>query len=350
MKKKEKPIENVGYAFSEAMTLSEDGSLPKSVKLLKEGNYFYGRESMKIPHTALESMVTNFKSGVRPEKPSKLCINYNHGIGWAMSPEEGVAAGWIEDISLSDDGWLSITPTWTPRAAEYIKNKEYQYLSAEFNLEYRSKYTDGVIGPTLTGAAVTNIPFIEGQEGLTLSEHFREDEDMKELQEQFDELTVNFASLDTAKTALETEKTDLTTKLTEATEKVTVLETEKTALETEKTALSTDKTALENRIVELALDLRKKEADEVVLKAINEGGLTPGEKEEYTAAYLKDKDLTLSLLAKHPKVELGEIGIKKEIPEAWDFAAEVDKYQKEHAGTKYGDAAIAVTQIHYGGK
>ena len=350
MKKKEKSTENIGYAFSEAMTLSEDGSLPKSVKLLHEGDYYYGREQLKIPRSALETMVEHFKSGIRPEKPSKLCINYNHGIGWAISPEEGVAAGWIEDISLSDDGWLSITPTWTPRAAEYIKNKEYQYLSAEFNLEYRSKYTDGVIGPTLTGAAVTNIPFIEGQEGLTLSEHYQEVEDMKELQEQFDELQVNFTNLEAAKATLETEKSDLTTKLTEATNSVTELTEKVSALEDEKTALSADKTALESRIVELALDLRKKEADEVILKAINDGGLTPAEKDEYVAAYLKDKDLTMSLLAKHPKIELKEKGKTEEIPEAWDFAAEVDKYQKDHPGTKYGDAAIVVTQIHYGGK
>ena len=338
--------------FSEQLDFSgASAEAPKKVRLLKEGKYFYGMEPLDVSHEVLQNMVKNFKSGKKPEKPTKLCINYNHGIGYAIAPEDGVAAGWIEDVSLSDDGWLEIEASWTPRAQKYIEDKEYQYLSAEFYMDYKSKHNQKSLGPTLTGAAVTNIPFIEGQPGLCLSERPQEEEVMPELQEQLDELQVKFTDLETVKNALETEKTNLSTQLAEARNTVTTLNEKIAALEGEKTALAEGKATAEARIVELSNTIRASEADAYITAKLSEGYLTPAEKDEWKAAYLENKDMTIRLMERRPKVvEMKEIG-KTEDPseKEFDFTAEVEKYITEHKGTSYNDASIAVTKAHYNG-
>lgn len=320
----------------------------KSVRLVKEGNYFYGDEPLDLSHEVLANIVKNFKSGKKPEKPTKLAINYNHGMRFSSGAEDGIAAGWIETVTLSDDGWLEITPSWVPRAQAYIENREYQYLSAEIVSDYRSKKNRKSMGPVLIGAALTNIPFIEGQEGLTLSERQPEDsmDELKELQDQFDakivelaEVTATRDTVTAEKLTLSAEFADVSTKLSDATAKIVTLETDITTA-------NDARVVAESRIVELATDIRGKEADAFITKNLSEGRLTPGEGEAYRTAYLSNKEIVEALMVLRPVITLKEIGNDDATDFVWVLADEVAKYQVEHPKATFSDASIAVTRLH----
>jgi hypothetical protein len=85
-----------------------------------------------------------------------------------QKPGDGISAGWITELALRENGeqlWGLVE--WTDRAAGYIENKEYQFVSPSFVRDHTHK--DGrKIGTTLLAAAITNHPFLEGMQALTL--------------------------------------------------------------------------------------------------------------------------------------------------------------------------------------
>ena len=140
--------------------------------VLKIGKYIhpvFGKFTITKEH--LKKAVKLFKEGIRPEPPTKLVVDYNHGTAHPQSPEAGKSAGTVEDLYLENDGkelWAEID--WTETAREYIEKKEYLYLSAEFTEHYKHKKTGEDLGFALLAIALTNRPFIEGQPAVSLAE------------------------------------------------------------------------------------------------------------------------------------------------------------------------------------
>ena len=54
-----------------------------------------------------------------------LVIDYEHQT---LSDVQAPAGGWIKDLYKGEDAIIAKVE-WTPKAAEYLKNKEYRYLS-----------------------------------------------------------------------------------------------------------------------------------------------------------------------------------------------------------------------------
>jgi phage I-like protein len=83
-------------------------------------------------------------------------------------PGDGKAAGWLKRVELRADGeelWGEVE--WTPEAADLITNRAYRFVSPSFVKDHTHK--DGrKIGTTLLAAAITNHPFLEGMQALTL--------------------------------------------------------------------------------------------------------------------------------------------------------------------------------------
>jgi hypothetical protein len=83
-------------------------------------------------------------------------------------PLDGIAAGWMKQLELRANGdelWAEVE--WTAQGAECITKKEYRFVSPSFVKDYTHK--DGrKIGTTLLAAAVTNHPFLESMQALTL--------------------------------------------------------------------------------------------------------------------------------------------------------------------------------------
>jgi len=112
----------------------------------------------------LEQMVKNFNNNVyRQEVP----INFGHDRG-------GKAAGWHKVLSVEDiddnNSHLRGDIDLTPAGAEAVKNGEYKYYSAEIAHVYKDEDTGGKFANVLIGGALTNIPFMKGQDAIKLSE------------------------------------------------------------------------------------------------------------------------------------------------------------------------------------
>ena len=135
------------------------------VQVLRVGRFThptYGE--FEVTADDLASMVRNFTEGVRPRPPTRLVVDYNHG------DQSGRAAGWITALEVRNGAELWAQVEWTDEAAAAIRNREYQFTSAEFAWAYHDKEDGGDHGPTLLAMAITNRPFVEGMQPLTLSE------------------------------------------------------------------------------------------------------------------------------------------------------------------------------------
>jgi hypothetical protein len=136
-------------------------------QLAKVGTFFspiYGK--ITIAPQDLATMFTNFKTKT-PLAPTQLPIDYDHLSDEPQKPEDGKAAGWVQDLQIRDGGqtlWCS--PLWTRRAAEMIANGEYRFVSPFFLTDYLDKASGKKIGPTLKAVAITNRPFLEGMQPI----------------------------------------------------------------------------------------------------------------------------------------------------------------------------------------
>lgn len=78
------------------------------------------------------------------------------------------AAGWVLDVETRGDGLWGLVE-FTPRAAKQIADGEYRYCSIEFALESKDRETAKPTGPVFSGLGLTNVPFIDGLQPITLS-------------------------------------------------------------------------------------------------------------------------------------------------------------------------------------
>ncbi|HHF7319825.1 TPA: phage protease [Haemophilus influenzae] len=87
-----------------------------------------------------------------------LPIDYEHQIIHSLkNGKEAPSAGWMEYFYFTPQG-IFADVRWTDKAADYIKNGEYRYISAVFAYD-----TDGYIHK-IFHAALTNTPALDGME------------------------------------------------------------------------------------------------------------------------------------------------------------------------------------------
>lgn len=152
-----------------AATKADTADAPQSwIQLAKTGTFHssrYGKFS--ITRDDLAQMLHNFNE-VTPQAPTQLPIDFDHLSMDPQKPGDGKAAGWLQRVELRADGdelWGEVE--WTPEAANLIQNRAYRFVSPSFVKDHTHK--DGrKIGTTLLAAAITNHPFLEGMQALTL--------------------------------------------------------------------------------------------------------------------------------------------------------------------------------------
>lgn len=134
----------------------QDNSVTKDMQVLKTGKFFDPRyKSFEITEKMLNELVNNFKSGVRGIVPT---LDYAHET-------DGVAAGWFKDLYIKDGDkgrkelWAKIE--LTPSGQKSLSDKEYGYLSADFDESYVDNETGKKCGCVLLGAALTNRPVLK---------------------------------------------------------------------------------------------------------------------------------------------------------------------------------------------
>ena len=85
-----------------------------------------------------------------------LPIDYEHQIIHSLkNGKEAPSAGWMEYFYFTPQG-IFADVRWTDKAADYIKNGEYRYISAVFAYD-----TDGYVRK-IFHAALTNTPALDG--------------------------------------------------------------------------------------------------------------------------------------------------------------------------------------------
>ena len=162
-----------------------------AVQLLRVGKFTHPKfGEVEIGPGTLREMVSNFEKNVRR---IDLAIDFSHR-------SEDEAAGWIEELFLSEDGlelWAKVK--WTPAGRSALNEKRFRYLSSDFTFAYQDNETLQKYGPVLLGAGLTNRPVVKGMApAVELSELTKKSKETKmtkeiqlgeaELQKQIDDL------------------------------------------------------------------------------------------------------------------------------------------------------------------
>lgn len=310
-----------------------EGHAPKSIQLLHVGEWnapWHG--DFEITEADIHEFVRNFEAGVGLQADDKQApVNYGHNSA-------DKAAGWIESVRAeSVDGLLSLMGDvrWTPQGAQKIADKEYRYISPEFNprsLRWEDPEEEWrFVANVLTGAGLTNIPLFkklkpvmasarpgssknnQGEDHMDLAAlRAKNKEDLEEAELTFlGEHKAELSTEELAKFEFTTEDSGAGTGEGEDQgegedeQKPNVQASAKT-VSISASELSALK-ASAKRADELAAKIDRQEAETVVDKAINAGQIKSGDRENWTNQILASQGTARkgleTLLASLPKNE-----------------------------------------------
>lgn len=158
-----------------ALTLTEAGDLPREIQILPRGWVRSAKGEFLVDDTAIQELLAN-----AAQRQNDLVVDYEHQT---LLNVEAPAAAWIKRLFAKPDGvWAEVE--WTPRAAEYLRNREYRYLSPVVGVRKSDKRA-----VFLHSAALTNTPAIDGMVPIMNKHDGKEDDDaMDELRKKLIEL------------------------------------------------------------------------------------------------------------------------------------------------------------------
>jgi len=153
----------------EGVNLRQPAAKKSWVQIARTGKFVSNRYGkFEISKADLSSMLKNFNE-ITPQPPTQLPIDFDHLSMSPSKPGDGIAAGWVQQLELRDNGdTLFAEIEWTPQAALNIATKQYRFFSPSFAKDYTHK--DGKkIGTTLLAGALTNHPFLESMAPVSLT-------------------------------------------------------------------------------------------------------------------------------------------------------------------------------------
>lgn len=127
---------------------TEVSGAPGEVKLLPLGWVKTQKGDFLVDDESIDLILKHFK-----ERRIDVVIDYEHQT---LADVQAPAGGWIKDLYRGAEA-LMAKVEWTERAAEYLKNREYRYLSPVVLV--RNKDHKAV---SIHSAALTNTPAIDG--------------------------------------------------------------------------------------------------------------------------------------------------------------------------------------------
>lgn len=129
----------------EGMELTD---VPSEIKLLPLGIVHSQKGDFLVDDESFELIRKRFK-----ERKLDIVIDYEHQT---LNDVQAPAGGWIKELYKGEDAIIAKVE-WTSRAAEYLKNKEYRYLSPVVMVRKKDQKAT-----TIHSAALTNTPAIDG--------------------------------------------------------------------------------------------------------------------------------------------------------------------------------------------
>ncbi len=317
------------------------------IQILRVGRWKHTKYgSFEITKEDLKLFKENFDNKVRR---IDIAVDTEH------FPEKG-AAGWIKQLILKGMEELWALVEWTQWGIEAIKGKLFQYISPEFDFEYKDEETGERYKNVLYGIALTNRPFIKEMSPVVLSENLKEKfifaEEIKEKKEGGDkemELKKLIEALKLSETATEE---DVLKKIEELmVEKPSELKEIKETLKLKEDAKVEDivakikefsgkVTLTESEVKELRDNaeagkkaseiLKLKECEELVNGAINQGKISSKQKDWGMDYAKKDKDGFVRFVESASKViDFTERGTEYNNEGEMKASEEINKLVKE---------------------
>lgn len=314
----------------------EVSGVPEEIRILPLGRVHSQKGDFTVDNESFELIVKQFK-----DRKLDLVIDYEHQT---LSDVQAPAGGWIKDITKGDDAIIAKVE-WTARATDYLKNKEYRYLSPVVMVRKRDQKATAI-----HSVALTNTPAIDGMFAVVNSldiEDINEGGtimDLKELAKALGlpdtatEEEVKKAVEDAAKAiakAKEDEKKDEGGEGTESSTEVVANSTILKLLNLKDDARTEDVAAsimalkaggnsVNAEILALKQRMEQREADDAVALALKEGKITAAQTDWAKEYALKDMDGFKKFMEKAVAVvPQGKLALK-DAPEA-QGTEEVDK-------------------------
>lgn len=290
----------------------ELADVPGTVKILPLGLVKSSKGDFVVDEEAYQSIQKVFKA-----RGIDIVIDYEHQT---LADVQAPAGGWIKELELGEDAIIAKVE-WTPRAQEYLRNKEYRYLSPVVLV--RDSDNKAI---ALNSVALTNTPAINGMfaivnkaadtldiedTGNNAEEQGGNRMDLKKLAQLLglpetateDEVLSRIQALTASGTELVANKTILgllglpeTAKTEEVTASIVALRQGDADIKLEVRALKEQ--------------MRKKEVQELVEGALQGGKISADLKEWATQYALKDTDGFRAFLDKTPQmVPMGTLEI-----------------------------------------
>lgn len=126
--------------------LVDAGDAPEEIKILPLGHVHTSKGDFEVDDESVRMILEKFK-----ERGNDLVIDYEHQ---SLKGTQAPAGGWIRDIYKGEDA-LVAKVEWTDKAREYLKNKEYRYLSPVVLV-----LRDSNRAAWIHSVALTNVPSI----------------------------------------------------------------------------------------------------------------------------------------------------------------------------------------------
>jgi len=148
-------------------TREVEGKILRKTLFLYTGHFKHPVSGeIKITKEGLRHGLNNWKNGIGvkyiDDSVPVLHCNYDHPNSYSTNPEENKNSGLIYDFTLEGNklfAWV----LWTPKAEEYIRNKEYLWISPEFAKDWKDEEGESH-GFTCLGMALTNYPFLKKEQ------------------------------------------------------------------------------------------------------------------------------------------------------------------------------------------
>lgn len=253
-------------------SVSIDG-IPDKIKLMPLGLVKSQKGDFVVDMESFDMMKKYFKG-----RMLDLVVDYEHQT---LDNVQAPAAGWIKDLDVTSDGIYGKVE-WTSKAQEYLKNKEYKYLSPVVLVRKTDKKA-----VQLHSIGLTNTPAIDGMTPIVNS-----------LGKESENSQVN---------------SDSAEQLVEALKKTLSLTPEATFedISLKISEVMNQNQSLELKINAMRIEAHKKEVNDLVLVAMKGGKLTPPQKEWAERMALKDIDGFKDWLKTAPQiVPMGEMNIE----------------------------------------
>ena len=295
--------------------------VPNEIKIVPLGTVHSQKGTFMVDEESIELVREQFKA-----RKLDLVVDYEHQT---LSDGQAPAGGWIKEIYKGDDAIVAKVE-WTKKAVEYLKNKEYRYLSPVVIVRKQDKKLMAI-----HSVALTNTPAIDGMFAIVNSidiNNYQTNEggknmDLKQvakalgLSEEATEDEVKKALAEAAKAAeqvkeLEAEKpkAEETPAGAEANEVAVVANSTVLGLlglqEDAKTeevaasimALKAGGTDIQTEVLALKAQMQQQSADEAVKSALKAGKITAAQTEWATTYALKDADGFKNFVEQAPAV------------------------------------------------